>query len=147
VVLFLMNPWGLGRSKSNQYESASLVQIEGVNTREDVAWYGGKRMAYVYKAKTKSNGTHYRCIWGKVSRPHGNTGVVRAKFTSNLPAEAMVRAVFSVRFSVWCCAASCSDSMSFLVCCLLTLLWCLLSPGAQGQGLHVPEQHLKVRIE
>jgi large subunit ribosomal protein L35Ae len=89
-----MNPLGLGRSKSNQYESASLVQIEGVNTREDVAWYGGKRMAYVYKAKTKSNGTHYRCIWGKVSRPHGNTGVVRAKFTSNLPAEAMVRSCF-----------------------------------------------------
>lgn len=87
--------WILGykRSKSNQYESASLVQIEGVNTREDVAWYGGKRMAYVYKAKTKSNGTHYRCIWGKVSRPHGNTGVVRAKFTSNLPAEAMGRKV------------------------------------------------------
>jgi large subunit ribosomal protein L35Ae len=85
---------GFGRSKSNQYESASLVQIEGVNTREDVAWYGGKRMAYVYKAKTKSNGTHYRCIWGKVSRPHGNTGVVRAKFTSNLPAEAMVRSCF-----------------------------------------------------
>uniref|UniRef100_A0A453PTX3 Ribosomal protein L35Ae n=6 Tax=Triticinae TaxID=1648030 RepID=A0A453PTX3_AEGTS len=84
---------GYKRSKSNQYETASLVQIEGVNTREDVAWYGGKRMAYVYKAKTKSNGTHYRCIWGKVSRPHGNTGVVRAKFTSNLPAEAMGKKV------------------------------------------------------
>ena len=67
------------------------MQIEGVNTKEDVAWYAGKRLAYVYKAKTKSNGTHYRCIWGKVSRPHGNSGVVRAKFKSNLPAESMVR--------------------------------------------------------
>jgi large subunit ribosomal protein L35Ae len=61
-----------------------------VNTKEDVAWYAGKRMAYIYKAKTKSDGTHYRCIWGKVSRPHGNSGVVRAKFKSNLPPESMV---------------------------------------------------------
>ncbi|TVU25446.1 hypothetical protein EJB05_27942, partial [Eragrostis curvula] len=44
------------RSKSNQYENTSLVQIEGVNTKEDVAWYCGKRMAYIYKAKTKSSG-------------------------------------------------------------------------------------------
>jgi len=66
------------------------VQIEGVNTKEDVSWYCGKRMAYIYKAKTKSNGTHYRCIWGKVTRPHGNSGVVRAKFKSNLPPESMV---------------------------------------------------------
>ncbi|VAH38917.1 unnamed protein product [Triticum turgidum subsp. durum] len=31
---------GFKRSKSNQYESTSLVQVEGVNTKEDVAWYG-----------------------------------------------------------------------------------------------------------
>uniref|UniRef100_A0A3B6B050 Uncharacterized protein n=1 Tax=Triticum aestivum TaxID=4565 RepID=A0A3B6B050_WHEAT len=49
---------GYKRPKSNQYEMTSLVQIEGVNTKEDVAWYGGKRMAYVYKAKTKSNNIH-----------------------------------------------------------------------------------------
>ena len=84
---------GFKRSKSNQYESTSLVQIEGVNTKEDVAWYAGKRMAYVYKAKTKSSGTHYRCIWGKITRPHGNSGVVRAQFKSNLPAESMGRKV------------------------------------------------------
>ncbi|KAI5001939.1 hypothetical protein ZWY2020_026589 [Hordeum vulgare] len=30
--------FGYKRSKSNQYDRASLVQIEGVNTREDVAW-------------------------------------------------------------------------------------------------------------
>ncbi|CAL4885673.1 unnamed protein product [Urochloa decumbens] len=84
---------GYKRSKSNQYETTSLVQIEGVNTKEDVAWYCGKRMAYIYKAKTNNNGTHYRCIWGKVTRPHGNSGVVRAKFKSNLPAESMGRKV------------------------------------------------------
>ncbi|KAE8769374.1 60S ribosomal protein L33-B [Hordeum vulgare] len=34
--------FGYKRSKSNQYETVSLVQIEGVNTREDVAWYGAR---------------------------------------------------------------------------------------------------------
>ncbi|CAG7905563.1 unnamed protein product [Brassica rapa] len=80
---------GYKRSKSNQYPNTSLIQIEGVNTTEEVTWYKGKRMAYIYKAKTKKNGSHYRCIWGKVARPHGNSGVVRAKFTSNLPPKSM----------------------------------------------------------
>ncbi|KAH0865110.1 hypothetical protein HID58_082321 [Brassica napus] len=80
---------GYKRSKSNQYPNTSLIQIEGVNTTEEVNWYKGKRMAYIYKAKTKKNGSHYRCIWGKVTRPHGNSGVVRAKFTSNLPPKSM----------------------------------------------------------
>ncbi|CAL9757173.1 unnamed protein product, partial [Musa acuminata subsp. burmannicoides] len=82
---------GYKRSKSNQYENTSLVQIEGVNTKEEVAWYCGKRMAYIYKAKTKTKGTRYRCIWGKVCRPHGNSGVIRAKFKANLPPKSMVR--------------------------------------------------------
>ncbi|KAL3579079.1 hypothetical protein D5086_020583 [Populus alba] len=64
---------GYKRSKSNQYPNTSLVQVEGVNTKEEVAWYAGKRMAYIYKAKVKKNGTHYRCIWGKVTRPHGSS--------------------------------------------------------------------------
>ncbi|KAL3581616.1 hypothetical protein D5086_015948 [Populus alba] len=80
---------GYKRSKSNQYANTSLIQIEGVNTKEEVAWYAGKRMAYIYKAKVKRDGSHYRCIWGKVTRPHGNSGVVRAKFTSNLPPKSM----------------------------------------------------------
>ncbi|KAI5682669.1 hypothetical protein M9H77_03897 [Catharanthus roseus] len=80
---------GYKRSKSNQYPNTSLVQIEGVNSKEEVAWYAGKRMAYIYKAKVKKNGSHYRCIWGKVTRPHGNSGVVRTKFKSNLPPKSM----------------------------------------------------------
>ncbi|CAM0954001.1 unnamed protein product [Alopecurus aequalis] len=84
---------GFKRSKSNQYESTSLLQIEGVNTKEDVSWYAGKRIAYVYKAKTKSNDSAIRCIYGKVIRPHGNSGVVRAQFRSNLPATSMGKKV------------------------------------------------------
>uniref|UniRef100_A0A0C9S850 TSA: Wollemia nobilis Ref_Wollemi_Transcript_12384_676 transcribed RNA sequence n=1 Tax=Wollemia nobilis TaxID=56998 RepID=A0A0C9S850_9CONI len=80
---------GYKRSKSNQYPSTSLIQIEGVNTREEVNWYLGKKMAYIYKAKTKKNGSNFRCIWGKVRRPHGNSGVVRAKFKKNLPPKSM----------------------------------------------------------
>ena len=80
----------LFRSKSNQYPNTSLIQIENVNTKEEVAWYCGKRMAYIYKAKVKKDGSHYRCIWGKVTRPHGNSGIVRAKFKSNLPPRSMV---------------------------------------------------------
>ncbi|KAF3779296.1 60S ribosomal protein L35a-1 [Nymphaea thermarum] len=82
---------GYKRSKSNQYENTSLIQVEGVNTKEDVAWYCGKRLAYIYKAKVKKNGSHYRCIWGKVTRPHGNSGIVRAKFKTNLPPRSMNR--------------------------------------------------------
>uniref|UniRef100_A0A3Q7GLP0 60S ribosomal protein L35a n=1 Tax=Solanum lycopersicum TaxID=4081 RepID=A0A3Q7GLP0_SOLLC len=92
---------GYKRSKSNQYPNTSLVQIEGVNTKEEVDWYLGKRMAYVYKAKTKKNNSHYRCIWGKVCRPHGNSGVVRAKFKSNLPPKSMLRLEFSCTQAIY----------------------------------------------
>ncbi|KHG03002.1 60S ribosomal protein L35a-3 [Gossypium arboreum] len=93
---------GYKRSKSNQYPNTSLIQIEGVNTKEEVGWYCGKRMAYIYKAKVKKNGSHYRCIWGKVTRLHGNSGVVRAKFKSNLPPKSMVikQVVIQVLFCI-----------------------------------------------
>ncbi|XP_074335520.1 large ribosomal subunit protein eL33w-like [Apium graveolens] len=80
---------GYKRSKSNQYPNTSLVQIEGVNTKEEVSWYQGKRVAYIYKAEVKVSGPQYHCIWGKVIRPHDNAGIVRAKFTSNLPPKSM----------------------------------------------------------
>jgi large subunit ribosomal protein L35Ae len=55
----------------------------------------GKRVAYVYKASRQIDGSRIRVIWGmdltglmlvgRITRSHGTSGVVRAKFDSNLP--------------------------------------------------------------
>ncbi|KAI3868529.1 hypothetical protein MKX03_035702, partial [Papaver bracteatum] len=71
------------------YHNQVLVILHYDYSKEGVQWYAGKRVAYIYKAKVKTNGSHYRCIWGKFIRPYGNSGVVRAKFTSNLPPKSM----------------------------------------------------------
>ncbi|CAI7917886.1 unnamed protein product [Closterium sp. NIES-53] len=87
----------LRRGKSNVHEHTSLLQIENVQSKEESQWYLGKRIVYIYKAKTLKNGSLYRSMWGRVTRPHGNTGVVRAKFKKNLPCTATVSCCSGVR--------------------------------------------------
>ncbi|CAD6574283.1 MAG: 60S ribosomal protein L33B [Cyphobasidiales sp. Tagirdzhanova-0007] len=79
---------GFTRGKRNQKPSTSLVQIEGVADRKEAEFYFGKRIAYVYKAQKAIDGSKVRIIWGKVTRAHGNSGVVRSKFRVNLPPRA-----------------------------------------------------------
>ncbi|KAK1922750.1 ribosomal protein L35A [Papiliotrema laurentii] len=78
---------GHKRGKRNSRPNQSLVAIEGVDTKEAARSYLGKRIAYVYKAKREINGSRVRVIWGRVTRPHGNSGVVKGKFRVNLPAK------------------------------------------------------------
>ncbi|KAF4653065.1 60S ribosomal protein L35A [Perkinsus olseni] len=79
---------GPKRSKCNTHMNQALVKIEGVHCTEDVDFYLGKRIAYVYKTNTLKNGSKFRCMWGKVMRAHGNAGTVRCNFKKNLPPKA-----------------------------------------------------------
>ncbi|PWN50726.1 ribosomal protein L35Ae [Violaceomyces palustris] len=79
---------GHKRGKRNSTPHTTLVKIEGVENQKDAQFYLGKRIAYVYRAATEVRGSKVRVIWGRVTRPHGNSGVVRSKFRSNIPPHA-----------------------------------------------------------
>ena len=55
------------RGLRNQHNSTSLVKIDGVRSKPETEFYLGKRIAYIYKAKTLKRNSLYRVIWGKVS--------------------------------------------------------------------------------
>ena len=66
-----------------------MLKIKGVNDKKDTDYYFGKKVAYVFKAKSVKNNTKFRAIWGTIAKSHGHNGVVRAKFLRNLPPRAM----------------------------------------------------------
>ncbi|PRP77602.1 hypothetical protein PROFUN_00463 [Planoprotostelium fungivorum] len=75
---------GFKRSLRNQYNHTSLLKLEDVNTKEATEFYLGKRVAYSFRAPSG-----LKVIWGKITRAHGSSGAVRAKFTHNLPPKAI----------------------------------------------------------
>ena len=75
---------GYMRGRRNSYEHTTLLRIDNVNDQKSSDFYLGKKVAYIYRAHTVKKGTPYRVIWGKITRRHGNSGVVRAKFSKNL---------------------------------------------------------------
>ncbi|PBP26481.1 60S ribosomal protein L33, partial [Diplocarpon rosae] len=73
------------RGKRNTTPGVSLIQIEGVSDTKGATFYLGKKVAFVYRASKEVRGSKIRVIWGTISRTHGNSGMVRAKFRNNLP--------------------------------------------------------------
>eukprot|EP00286_Rhodomonas_abbreviata_P023701 CAMPEP_0181292448 /NCGR_PEP_ID=MMETSP1101-20121128/2512_1 /TAXON_ID=46948 /ORGANISM="Rhodomonas abbreviata, Strain Caron Lab Isolate" /LENGTH=119 /DNA_ID=CAMNT_0023396919 /DNA_START=34 /DNA_END=393 /DNA_ORIENTATION=- len=80
---------GYKRGLRNQYSHTSLIKIDGVQEKTATEFYLGKRLVYIYKATKEIRGSKFRTIWGRVTRAHGSSGTVRAKFQRNLPPKSM----------------------------------------------------------
>ncbi|KAJ3368307.1 hypothetical protein HDU91_000705 [Kappamyces sp. JEL0680] len=102
---------GHTRGKRNSKEHTTLIDVEGARTTKDAEFYLGKRVAYVYRAKRIIDGSKVRVIWGRITRSHGTSGVVRAKFASNIPPKAFGAIVRIV--SLRCADDRCSTLREF----------------------------------
>ena len=80
---------GFRRGMREQHEHQALLNLEGVNDTKAASYYFGKRVVYIYKAKSIKKNTKYRTIWGRIIKAHGGNGTVRAIFKKNLPPQTM----------------------------------------------------------
>jgi len=74
---------GYRRSREQQKPKRCLLEIVGCKTKDDAKFYLGKRVLYIYKVKSQAK-SDPRVLVGKVTRTHGNTGVVQVNWERNI---------------------------------------------------------------
>jgi len=73
------------RGRKTVHEKHYLIEIEGINHREQAEKFVGKIVVWKSPAG--------KVINGKISSAHGNKGIVRAIFEKGLPGQAMTEEV------------------------------------------------------
>ncbi|MBL7160580.1 MAG: 50S ribosomal protein L35ae [Candidatus Aenigmarchaeota archaeon] len=71
------------RGRHTQKPNQFLLEIEGCDSRQKAMKFIGKKVAWV------SSGKEPKKISGVITNAHGNSGVLRARFSRGLPGEAV----------------------------------------------------------
>ncbi len=69
------------RGRHTQTTNQVLLELEGIDNRASASGMIGKRVVWTTPSKKE--------IYGKITQPHGNSGIVRARFSKGLPGEAI----------------------------------------------------------
>ena len=70
------------RGRKRVHPTQSLLRIEGVCTREEAKFFIGNCVASAYVSEGRET-----INYGRISRVHGNSGVLVARFKRNLPPQ------------------------------------------------------------
>ena len=73
------------RGRHTQRTNQFLLEIPGCDTRAKAAQFIGRKVVWTSPGKKE--------IVGKIMAPHGNSGVVRARFSKGLPGTALTQKV------------------------------------------------------
>lgn len=71
------------RSRSRQYNNQVLIYIPGIDSRSKASSLIGKKVVVRISEKVERI--------GKIIRPHGNKGIVLARFKRGLPGQALLK--------------------------------------------------------
>jgi large subunit ribosomal protein L35Ae len=71
------------RGRHTQRTNQFLLGVDGVDSKAKASRYIGRRVVWT------SPGAAKKRIYGKITKPHGNSGVLRARFSSGLPGTAL----------------------------------------------------------
>lgn len=75
------------RGRHTQRTNQFLLEVPGCTTRAKAAQYIGKKVVWT------APGAARKQIFGKITQPHGRSGVLRARFTKGLPGTALTKKV------------------------------------------------------
>ena len=73
------------RGRHTQTTNQFLIEIEGCDSKSLASRFIGKSVVWKSPAGKQ--------IFGKITQPHGNRGVLRARFSKGLPGEAIGKKV------------------------------------------------------